>query len=244
MSIHLVGGGRRPGARRAVYGPFVAEVAAHARRREAGVATVVVVVVHEPDDVEGGAAAVEAFAATLAGLGTVTVRPALVVEGGTLGAAAIAGADGVLVGGGLTPAYLDALLPVADELRSLVADGVAYLGFSAGAAVAARRALVGGYRQGAVVVCPEDAAEDLDQVTVRDGLGLVDLTVEVHAAQWGTLGRLVAAVDAGQVGSGVALDEDTLLTVGSDLAVAGAGQTWWVRREGDQVAVRLAAASS
>ncbi len=86
--------------------------------------------------------------------------------------------------------------------------------FSAGAAVAARRAVVGGWLVDGVPVCPDETGEDLDEVEVRAGLGLVPFAVDVHAAQWGTLPRLVSAVARGEVPYGVAVDENTLLTVG------------------------------
>ena len=79
-----------------------------------------------------------------------------------------------------------------------------YLGFSAGAAIAAERALVGGWRIGGVAVSPEEASEGLDELTVAPGIGLVDVAIDVHVAQWGTLSRLVAAVEAGLVEGGLA----------------------------------------
>jgi cyanophycinase len=51
----------------------------------------------------------------------------------------------------------------------------------------------------------------------------------VHAAQWGTLGRLVHAVQEGQVTEGWALDEGALLVDG---AVFGTGAAWHVGPEG------------
>ena len=94
--------------------------------------------------------------------------------------------------------------------KFIMHDGLPYAGSSAGAAVAARRAVVGGYLAGERVVCPEDAAEDLDQVTVVPGIGLVDRMVDVHASSWGTLPRLAAALSmTPDVEGGIALDEDT-----------------------------------
>jgi cyanophycinase len=78
-------------------------------------------------------------------------------------------------------------------------------------------------------VCPEDTAEDLDEVTVLPGIGLIDVSVDVHVAQWGALSRLVAAVEAGLVDAGVGIDENTVLIAGSGaLRVAGAGSVWRV----------------
>ena len=90
------------------------------------------------------------------------------------------GAAGVFVGGGSTPGYQEAL-----EGWRAPAD-LPFAGFSAGAAVAAARAIVGGWRLGGRDVCAEEAGEDLDELAVRDGLGLVPFAVDVHATQWGT----------------------------------------------------------
>jgi cyanophycinase len=150
-------------------------------------------------------------------------------EGGRVSRDAFADVDGIIVGGGLTPAYRDALEPQFGTIRDLVGDGVPYLGFSAGAAIAASNALVGGWTIGGVPVCPEDTAEDLDEVTVLPGIGLIDVSVDVHVAQWGALSRLVAAVEAGLVDAGVGIDENTVLIAGSGaLRVAGAGSVWRV----------------
>jgi cyanophycinase len=123
----------------------------------------------------------------------------------------------------------------------LVGAGCPYLGFSAGAAVTAARALVGGYRCRGRVVTAEDNCEECDELTVVDGLGLLDLAVDVHAAQWGTVTRLLAAVTAGLVRSGVAVDEGTVLVLGEDQPrVAGRGHAWWVEPSGAGAArVRL-----
>jgi cyanophycinase len=175
---------------------------------------------------------------TLEALGPLDARVALIGHGGTFDPAVLEGADGVLVGGGLTPAYLDAVLPLADRIRELVDAGTPYAGFSAGSAIAARRALVGGWRQGDVPVVDEEVAEELDALTVRDGLGLTDLALDVHAAQWGTLARLITAVGEGLVERGAAIDEDTALVLEGDaVRVAGSGNVWWVERGADGVAV-------
>ncbi|GAA1842223.1 hypothetical protein ACFFOM_07305 [Microlunatus capsulatus] len=233
MSTHLVGGGRDQGRHRDVYGPFLAEAAALARERGTDVAEVGVVVVHEVDD--DGPADLAWFAAALAACGPVRCRPLPVPEGGRLDPASLDGLHGLLVAGGLTPAYAEALAPAAAAVRALVDGGAPYLGFSAGAAVAARQALVGGYRLDGVVVTAEDNGEERDELAVVEGLGLVDLAMDVHAAQWGTLTRLVAAVAAGRLGPGVAVDEGTVLVLapGATPRVAGAGRVWWVEPAGD-----------
>ncbi|MEU1161204.1 hypothetical protein ABZ372_10650 [Streptomyces sp. NPDC005921] len=141
------------------------------------------------------------------------------------------GWDGILVCGGLTPAYQDVFAGCLERLPEVLAErGIPYAGFSAGAALAARRAVLGGWLVDGVPVCPPDTAEDLEEVEVRPGLGLVPFAVDVHAAQWGTLGRLVAAVSRGSVPYGVALDENTVLEVdGGTGRVGGRGQVHLVR---------------
>jgi cyanophycinase len=241
VSIHLVGGGRNESQWPALYAPFVGEATDRASARGAAVPTIGLVVVPDAEDDPGGAATVDRFTAVLLAQGRADVRPLVVADGEQLDPSGLHELDGVFVAGGRTPAYALALQPVAAELLALVHAGTPYLGFSAGAAVAARRALVGGFLQDGVVVCAEDNAEGLDELTVVDGLGLVDVSVDVHAAQWGNVTRLLAAVRVGAVDRGVAIDEDTLLLIqGQDgPRRTGTGRLWWVSRQDSDVVVRL-----
>jgi cyanophycinase len=143
-------------------------------------------------------------------------------------------AAGVFVGGGWTPGYQEALRDWRPP------PGLPYAGFSAGAAVAAARAIVGGWRLGGRDVCAEEAGEDLDAVEVRDALGLVPFAVDVHATQWGTLTRLVHAVATGLVDEGWAVDEGTVLVVDDDaVRVDGLGGAYRVAPLGDGVVVTV-----
>lgn len=233
MATFLIGGGRDEQAGRAHYGEFLAATGASAP-------TVACLVADEGDG--DGAAQFDRFAALLRSAGPCRPVPVLVPLGAELRVAALAGADALLVCGGLTPAYAALLGPVTAEVRAWLAEADRpYAGFSAGAAVAAARAVVGGWRVDGVPVCPDDAAEDLDELTITDGLGLVPFAVDVHCAQWGTLPRLIAAVRANPGLTGVALDENTMLAHpdGPDQpsAVSGLGQAWLVRATPDGVAV-------
>lgn len=228
--VSLIGGGWDPDARSSVHGPFL--------ERAGDGAAVACVVLDEGDGDEQFARWEQALRATRA----CEPFPVLVPLGGTLDVAALGEAAGLYVCGGLTPAYAAALAPVAAQVRAWCADGSRpYAGFSAGAAVAADRAVVGGWRVAGVRVCPEDAGEDLDEVTAVDGLAMVPFAVDVHAAQWGTLPRLVAAVRTGQVGSGLAVDEDTVVTVADGrLTVGGLGAAHLVARgPGDDLRLRV-----
>ncbi|MFI9426298.1 Type 1 glutamine amidotransferase-like domain-containing protein [Streptomyces achromogenes] len=211
--VFLIGGGWD---RAEVYEPFLRQVR--------GARRIGCLIVDEGD----GRAQFERYAQALLKAGPACVPvPLLVLLGGRfMPETALDGIDGLLVCGGLTPAYQEALAECLERLPDLLAErGLPYAGFSAGAAVAARRAVVGGWLVDGVPVCPEETGEDLAEVEVRAGLGLVPFAVDVHAAQWGTLARLVTAVGRRLAPYGVAVDENTLLTVADDEArVSGAGR--------------------
>lgn len=227
--VHLIGGGWDPGAVPGLYRPFLDEAGPDPR--------IACVVVDEGD----GPEQFDRWAAALLTAGSCRPFPVLVPAGGRLRVADLDDADGLLVCGGLTPAYVAALSPVAAELRNWLADRP-YCGFSAGAVIAAGTAVVGGWLADGRQVIPEDAAEDLAEVTTRTGLGLVPFSVDVHCAQWGTLPRLLAACrDSGTVG--LALDENTRVGWrGGAVEVTGSGHAYLVRRTGDSITVRRWAA--
>ncbi len=147
----------------------------------------------------------------------------------------LAGIGGLYVAGGLTPLYARLLEP----LRGALPPGTVYAGYSAGAAIAADQALVGGWLLDGHAVCPEEAGEDLEEVTVAGGLGVVPFAVDVHATQWGTLARAIAAVRSGLVTEAWALDENTGLHLvdGTELDVRGTGQAHRITRSGQDVLV-------
>ncbi|SMH34061.1 cyanophycinase [Rathayibacter oskolensis] len=241
MSVHLIGGGGGAEHDAQLYGAFLAE--ARTRAVDAGRIEgprIAIVIVHDGL----GPEAYAHYSALLAAVAPLEPVAVLKPEGGRIDPGVFDGVDGILVGGGLTPAYRDALEPSFAKLRDLVSSGLPYAGFSAGAAIAADRAIVGGFRVGGVAVAPEAAAEELDEVTVLEGIGLVDVSIDVHAAQWGTLGRLVAAVESGLVDGGVAIDESTVLIVGTGaLRVGGAGSVWRASGSDSGVVVATLAAS-
>ncbi|MFF7682185.1 Type 1 glutamine amidotransferase-like domain-containing protein [Microbacterium sp. NPDC007973] len=235
MSVFLLGGGRDVAVCGSLLETFVSEARQRAADRAPAIALLLVL---EADD----DASVDRFREVLeaAGAESGEIRVHAIVEGESFTDAAVE-ADGLFVGGGLTPAYGDAFGGIRDLVRERVASGMPYAGFSAGASIAAGPALVGGYRVGGVEVVSEDAGEELDAVEVRPGLGLLDFAVDVHAAQWGTLSRLVAAVDAGLVTDGVAIDENTALVISAQAApaVCGSGQVWRVESTASGVHVQV-----
>lgn len=205
----LVGGGRDEAQVRALLAPFVAELAG---------GEAACVVVDEGDGVD-----LDRWRGVLGD--AAAVRAVVLSEGRPLTGDDLSGAAGVFVAGGLTPLYAELVVPARDALAALP-----YVGFSAGAAIAAERAIVGGWQHDGRPVAPEDAGEDLDELAVVAGLGRVDFAVDVHAAQWGTLPRAVAAVRAGLVAQARAIDEHTAVVVRDGVVeVVGAGSALQVR---------------
>lgn len=208
----LVGGGRDESQVRSLLAPFTDET---------GRGEVLAVVVDDGEGVD-----LDRWRGVLAG--AAAVRCVVLSAGRPLTDADVAGAAGVFVAGGPTPLYGELVAPARAALATLP-----YAGFSAGAAIAAERALVGGWLVDGRPVCPDDAAEDLDEVTVVTGLGRVGFATDVHAAQWGTTSRALHAVAAGLVGAACAIDEHTAVVVrDGDVRVTGAGFARWVDADG------------
>jgi cyanophycinase len=228
VSVFLIGGGWSDDHVSDVYGGFLDECTA----RATGVPRIRLVVMGvDPESLEYH----ERFVRALAIGGPHELLVTRVPEGDPCPDDLLEGVDGLLVGGGATPDYHVSLSHLYPQIREQVAAGLPYAGFSAGAAIAATTAVIGGWTVDGVAVCQEDASEDLDPVTVVQGMGLVEGGVDVHAAQWGTLSRLVAAVDAQLVKGGVAIDENTCLVMdGPHRRVSGAGTVWqvWPAAEG------------
>lgn len=224
MTVFLVGGGPDT-VPAGLLAPFLAEAGAAGGRAR------VLVLLCGPAHRSWGA--LPAHRRNLPG---VDLRPVRVRPGRPLPDAALTGVTGIVVGGGVTPAYLAALTPLARDVATAVAGGTPYLGFSAGAMVAPGTALAGGWRSGGRAVCPRRWSEGLAPVTVALGLGLVGFAVDVHTGAAGTLGRTVALVADGAVPVAVGVDEGTCLAVPPgaddprDGVVTGAGSVWTVRR--------------
>ncbi len=143
--------------------------------------------------------------------------------------------SGLFVGGGSTPAYYQSVCAEQTWVAYLHDARIPYGGTSAGAAVVAHTAILGGWQvQRGLVTRPmlfQGASEGLAELTVKPGLGLVPFAVEVHASQWGTLLRLIHAVDVGMVAAGWALDENTMLEIDAgDVRVVGDGHAYYVQR--------------
>ncbi|MCM3656611.1 Type 1 glutamine amidotransferase-like domain-containing protein [Agromyces mediolanus] len=224
MSVHLLGGGALEPADAALYAPFLAEAAARARAAGRPVPRIAILSIHP-----GGPERAEALRRVLAAAGEVEAHLTSSPGGEELPPTAISDVDGILVGGGIVEQVRAALEPLFGELRRQVAGGVPYLGVSAGAMIAAEGALGGGSRIDGVLVAPEDPDEGGAEFEADAGIGLVDVAIDVHVAQRGTLSRLVAAVESGLIDGALGIDERTVLIVGDGgLRVEGVGSVWRV----------------
>jgi cyanophycinase len=161
-------------------------------------------------------------------LAPIILRPDIPI---TVAELAAAHPSGMFVCGGVTPAYQSALCTDRSWLDYLDSAGLVYGGSSAGAAIAADLAVVGGWQAArggrARPVIGQGAGEGLDALSVRPGLGLTRFAVDVHASQWGTLTRLIHAVELGLTTDGLAIDEDTLAVINDDqISVFGRGHVY------------------
>ncbi|MFK4729779.1 Type 1 glutamine amidotransferase-like domain-containing protein [Agromyces mediolanus] len=224
MSVHLLGGGAFAPDDAPLYAPFLDEAAARARAAARAVPLLAILSIHP-----AGPERAEALVRVLSAAGDFEARVTSSLGGETLPLTAISDVDGIVVGGGIVEAVRAGLEPLFGELRRQVAGGVPYLGVSAGAMVAAEGSLGGGSRIDGVLVSPEDPGEPGVEFEVEAGIGLVDVAVDAHVAQRGTLSRLVAAVESGLVDGALGIDERTVLIVGEGgLRVVGGGSVWRV----------------
>ncbi|MDQ0613587.1 cyanophycinase [Microbacterium sp. W4I4] len=224
MSVHLLGGGALEPTDAPLYAPFLAEATARARATGRAVPTVAIVSIHP-----GGPERGEVLRRVLAAAGDVEAHVTTSPGGEKLPLTAIAGVDGILVGGGIVEEVRSGLEPLFDELRHQVSGGVPYLGVSAGAMVAAKVSLGGGSRIDGVIVCPEEPDDPGLELEVEAGIGLIDVSIDPHLAQRGTLSRIVAAVESGLIPGALGIDERTVLIVGDGgFRVEGSGNVWRV----------------
>jgi cyanophycinase len=234
IPVFLIGGGWRAETFPQTYGRFLEAAARDDHRR-------IAVIVAEDPEADSHAQFLRFFAAfENIGLNFDEAFEIIVSAENPLSLEKINAVEptGVFVCGGLTPIYADALCLDKSWLAFLEENKIPYGGFSAGASVAADKAIVGGWRRkiGEKIfqIANENASEDLDLLDVRDGLGLVPFSIEVHATEWGTLTRLIHAVDARLMNEGWAIDENTMLEFFANrVSVHGAGSVYRVCRGGE-----------
>lgn len=247
MTVMLAGGARTEAFRTIVdrFSALAADYAAgHDRERRRGPRIAVVVAASRPGSVLaeaerllGGGVEIVPLVARLDADGTGEI--VIGFDGQEL-----LEADGVAVSEGSAAPLLAALEHRAGDLRRRVHEGMPFLGIGGGAAIAADRAITGGNEIGGVNVAPRGTARESSELTMAEGLGLVDLTIVPHAARHGRIGLGVAAIEAGLVDRAVAIDHDTALIVGEGgLEILGTGSVWQLTGTDDGVLVSTAQAA-
>src|SRR4051794_28248189 len=122
MSVHLVGGGWSPDPASEVYGAFLIEALERGLGSGREHPRIAVVAVRTGD----AAAHVEKLVTALSAAGSFDTVITAIAEGAEVPFSALVDVDGIVIGGGLTPAYNRAIAPVAGEIRRQVAAGVPY----------------------------------------------------------------------------------------------------------------------
>ncbi|MEM7115819.1 MAG: Type 1 glutamine amidotransferase-like domain-containing protein [Chloroflexota bacterium] len=242
LSIFLHGGGDHEASREAVYGRFLD---AGGRGNEGRFALIVVA-----PTLDEAAADYHAYAAILMSLLTDSdaLLPILLAPQTPLTVAHLEEVvpTAVFVCGGKTPLYHQALCQDTSWLNYVRERGLPYGGTSAGAAIAAKTAVLGGWqttRNDAVIrdILFVGASEGQDLLTTEPGLGLVPFAVDVHASQMGTLTRLIHAIEQGHSAEGWAIDENTMLEITpTTQQVYGRGHAYHLLRQPDgQVCIAI-----
>ena len=184
MSVYLIGGGWSDEYAPAVFGPFLAECGKNAGRSSPKVRLVVMGTDSESREYH------ERYVAALALAGEHELLVTRVPFGEACPAETLEGIDDLLVGGGPTPEYHQALSPLYSRIRDLVTGGLPYAGFSAGAALGATTAIIGGWRVNDVAVCPDDAVHSLGMP------GIWNRSRSCLASAWSTA-RLTCTLPSG-----------------------------------------------
>ena len=132
------------------------------------------------------------------------------------------------------------MAPKRAELARLVRSDAAYIGYSAGASVTSRHALVGGWQVNGRAVGSQAWSEGLDEVSVVDGLGMITPTIGTHSDVALNDGLLTGIVEAGHTRTAVGIDEGTCLVVDpvtGRTAHYGVGRIRWFSGEDGAVSV-------
>lgn len=164
-------------------------------------------------------------------------------EGGSLPADLLdqlAACTGIFMGGGFPKRYRELYVesPVGNLIRRQYRAGVPYGGLSAGAVLATARCTLAGN----LVEGPDNRywvraqiGDEPQALETGTGLGLLDDAVfDPHCAEWGSLPRLLAAMEEMGASRGAALDEPACIEIRNEteLVVRGQGRVYLARRTG------------
>lgn len=150
----------------------------------------------------------------------------------------------IFVGGGVTPRYQELLGNNSEFIEYILQHNIPYGGFSAGAAIAAQQSIVGGWkiteRGHDIPVLDADFSEDLEYIEIREGLGFLEYPVDVHGSQWGTITRVIHAVDRHMIPHGLVIDESTMIEYRQNtMTVFGRGHVYLIQKNGNTIDISL-----
>lgn len=150
----------------------------------------------------------------------------------------------MIVGPGMPSSVLSYLAGNKSTIGRLVSAGVPYLGFSAGAAIVGKYAIVGGWKSNGRQITTPECAYGFDELTITDGLGLIGPSVETHVDARSAMGRAIEAMLVGKMANVAAIDEATCLTVTPNgrTQLAGEGRVAWLSRAGAHIDIRFESA--
>ena len=150
----------------------------------------------------------------------------------------------IFVGGGLTPRYQELLGKNRDFIDYIIQNNIPYGGFSAGSAISSKESIVGGWKikdSGKdIPILDSDFSEELEYIEIRDGLGFINSPIDVHGSQWGTITRVIHAVDQNIINTGLVIDESTMIEYKNDtMTVFGIGQVYLVQKKGVNIEISI-----
>ena len=236
--LYLIGGGWNEDSFQQTFGRFVKA------GTQKGICKILLILACE--DLEAREEVTEDFSKMFHLLGNVEIEPFYLSEGNILTREILSSLSPtcVFVGGGLTPLYQEYLGTNREFIDYVNQNHLPYGGFSAGAAIAAKSSIVGGWKINEsgkdIPVLDEDFSEDLDYIEIRKGLGFFPYPVDVHGSQWGTLTRVIHAVDQKLIPNGCVVDESTMIeSKHGMLTVFGHGQVYFVGTKNNRIEISI-----
>lgn len=150
----------------------------------------------------------------------------------------------IFVGGGLTPRYQEFLGNNRDFVEYILQNNLPYGGFSAGSAIATQASIVGGWKIKAsghdIPILDADFSEGLDYIEIRDGLGFFPYPLDVHGSRWGTITRVIHAVDHNMIEKGFVIDESTMIEYTHEtMTVFDIGHVYLIQKNGSTLELSL-----
>lgn len=150
----------------------------------------------------------------------------------------------IFVGGGLTPRYQELLGNNRDFIDYIIQNNLPYGGFSAGSAISTKESIVGGWKikeSGKdIPILDSDFSEELEYIEIRNGLGFLHYPIDVHGSQWGTITRVIHAVDQNMIKNGLVIDESTMIEYKHDtMTVFGIGHVYRIQKNGRNIEISM-----